>query len=89
MFYEFLGPSSGSDDFADVIGLGVVDCVISEEDLLELLKRLVILRGDEPTWNKVYVFRIFMQSSMREMRSLTKASLFLTSLVFILFPSLL
>ncbi len=89
LLYEFLGLSSRADYLTDVVGLGVVDCVVGQEDLFELFQGLVVLGRNEPTYKKVYVFLIFMQSSISEMRYLTNASLFLTSRVLILLPSLL
>ena len=89
LFYQFLGLSPRTNYLTDVVGFGVVDCVVSQEDLFELFQGLVILGRNESTYKNVYVFLIFMQSSISEMRYLMKASLFLTSRVLILLPSLL
>lgn len=44
---EFLGLSARTDDLADVVGLGVADCVFGEIDLLELLEGAVVLGRHE------------------------------------------
>ncbi len=75
-----------ADDFADIVGLAIVDGVFGKIDLLELLEWLVVFWGDEPEWQRKYVFLILMQSSMSETLYLMKASLFLTYLVLILLP---
>ena len=37
-----------ADDFADIVGLAIVDSVFGKIDLLELLEWLVVFWGDEP-----------------------------------------
>lgn len=47
LLYQLLGLSARADDLADVVGLGIADCVLGEVDLLELLEGTVILRRHE------------------------------------------
>ena len=44
---EFLGLSAGSDDLANVVGLGIADGVFGEVDFLELLEGAIVLGRHE------------------------------------------
>lgn len=71
---EFLCATLWSNDFPNVVVLCVIYCCLCKVDLLELLQGFVIFGRDESAEIHKYVLRIFMQSSISEIRSRCRAS---------------